>query len=293
MKKLLTLLAFSVLIFSCSGSSTSEPDPEPIPPPIPEKWAINISANISRATETSFENGDKVGVYVVNQPDPLKASGNHADNIGFTYSGSWTASKTVYWKDESTKADFYCYYPFTSNITSVETYPFDIKIDQSSVTNYKASDFLWGKLTGVSPTKNAVGITVKHAMSSIIVKLVAGNGYTTEDMASASVAICGLKPHATINLATGTVTPAGDVQEIIPLEENDYYRVWVIPQSISNIDLIKVTFGDNVYTLNQSLELKSGKQYTCTMTVEQTNQGLNIGIDGWETEGDDFGGIVE
>lgn len=293
MRKLLTLAAVAALMFSCSENPSPEPEPTPTPPPTPEKWAINISTSITRATDTSFENGDKVGIYVVNQPNTLKTTGNHADNIGFTYSGSWSAPTTIYWKDETTKADFYCYYPYSSSISNIEAYPFAVKADQSSVANYKASDFLWGKTTGVAPTKDAVGITVKHAMSNVIVELVAGNGYTAEDMASASVAICGLKTNSTINLATGTITPTGDAQEITPMVENDYRRALVVPQSVSNADLIKVTIGDKVYTLNQSIEFKSGKQHTCTLTVERTNQGINIGIDGWETEGDDFGGTVE
>ena len=293
MRKLLALAAVAALMFSCSENPTPEPEPTPTPTPTPEKWAINISTSITRATDTSFENGDKVGIYVVNQPNALKATGNHADNIGFAYSGSWSAATPIYWKDETTKADFYCYYPYASSISNIEAYPFAIKADQSSVANYKASDFLWGKTTGVAPTKDAVGITVKHAMSNVIVKLVAGNGYTVEDMASASVAICGLKTNSTINLATGAITPTGDAQEITPTVESDYRRALVIPQSVSNADLIKVTIGDKVYTLNQSVELKSGKQHTCTLTVERTNQGINIGIDGWETEGDDFGGTVE
>jgi hypothetical protein len=293
MKKLLTLAAVAALMFSCSENPTPEPEPTPTPPPTQEKWAINISTSITRATDTSFENGDKVGIYVVNQPNALKTSGNHVDNIGFTYSGSWSAATPIYWKDETTKADFYCYYPYASSISNVETYSFAVKTDQSSVANYKASDFLWGKTAGVAPTKDAVGITVKHAMSNVIVKLIAGNGYTAEDMASATVAICGLKTNSTINLASGVVTATGDVAEITPMVENDYRRALVVPQSISNADLIKVTIGDKVYTLNQSIEFKSGKQHTCTLTVERTNQGINIGIDGWETESDDFGGTVE
>ena len=293
MRKLLALAAVAALMFSCSENPTLEPEPTPTPPPTQEKWAINISTSITRATDTSFENGDKVGIYVVNQPNTLKATGNHADNIGFTYSGSWSAVTTIYWKDETTKADFYCYYPYASSISNVEAYSFAVKTDQSSVANYKASDFLWGKTTGVAPTKDAVGITVKQAMSNVIVKLIAGNGYTAEDIASASVAICGLKTNSTINLASGVVTATGDVAEITPMVESDYHRALVIPQSVSNADLIKVTIGDKVYTLNQSVEFKSGKQHTCTLTVERTNQGINIGIDGWETEGDDFGGTVE
>ena len=291
MKKNLVLAAVAALMFSCSENPT--PEPEPTPQPTPEKWAINIATNITRATDTAFENGDKVGIYVVNEPNALKAYGNHADNIGFTYSGSWSTSTPIYWKDETTKADFYCYYPYASDITNIEAYSFAVKADQSSVANYKASDFLWGKTTGVAPTKEAVGITVKHAMSNIIVKLVPGNGYTTEDMANASVKVCGLKTNSTINLAAGVVTATGDAEEITPMNESNQLRALVVPQSVTDTDLIKVTIGDKVYTLNQSIEFKSGKQHTCTLTIERTNHGINIGIGGWESGDDDFGGTVE
>lgn len=293
MRKFLTLAAIAALMFSCSENPAPEPEPTPEPTPTPERWAISIATNITRATDTAFENGDKVGIYVVNEPNALKASGNHADNIGFTYSGSWSASTTIYWKDETTKADFYCYYPYASGITNIEAYPFAVKADQSSTANYKASDFLWGKTASVAPTKEAVGITVKHAMSNIIIKLVAGNGYTAEDLATASVKVCGLKTNATINLATGAVTATGNPVDITPIAENNQLRALVVPQSVTDTDLIKVTIGDKVYTLNQSIELQSGKQHTCTLTVERTSQGINIGIGGWESGDDDFGGTVE
>lgn len=290
MRKILSLVAVATLMLSCSNPSIES---EPGQTPTSEKWAINISTIITRATDTAFETGDKVGIYVVNLPNALKTSGNHADNIGFSYSDKWTASTPIYWKDETTKADFYCYYPYASDITNVEAYPFAVKADQSSVANYKASDFLWGKTAGIAPTKDAVNINVKHAMSNVIIKLIAGNGYTADDMASASVAICGLKTNSTINLATGAITPIGEEEDITPIVEDDYRRALVVPQTVSNTDLIKVTIGDKVYTLNQSVEFKSGMQHTCTLTVERTNQGINIGIGGWETDDEDFGGTVE
>ena len=289
MKKIFALVATASLLFSCSQEDITSNF---------EKLPINLSVGQqTRANDSTFENEDEVGIYVVNYDGAtagtLAASGNQVDNERFTYNnGAWTPDETIYWKDQSTAADFYAYYPYSESV-NISAHPFSVMADQSTEDNFWASDFLWGKTTGVAPTKDAVGITVKHAMSNVIVKLVAGNGYTAEDIASASVAICGLKTNSTINLATGAITPTGDAQEITPMVESDYRRALVVPQSISNADLIKVTIGDKVYTLNQSIEFKSGKQHTCTLTVERTNQGINIGIDGWETESDDFGGTVE
>lgn len=287
MKKLFALATLASLLFSCTENPSSESYYTQ------EKWPINISTSITRATDTAFENGDKVGIFIVNQPNALKASGNYVDNMAFTYSGKWSSASPIYWKDETTKADFYCYYPYTDNVSSIDAYPFSIKADQSTSANYKASDFLWGKTTGVSPTKEAVGITVSHLMSNVVIKLVAGAGYTESDMKSASVTICGLKTNSIINLTTGAVSASGSASDITPIDEGDQRRALVVPQSITNSDIIKVTIGDKVYILNQSVEFKSGKQHTCTLTVEGKNQGVNIGINGWETDEVDFGGTVE
>ena len=289
MRKLIFAVSCCTMFAACSKSS--------IDMPADEDWGkvpIQISTSITRATDTAFENGDKVGLFVVNVPNALKASGNHADNICHTYSGSWTAKTPIYWLDETTKADFYCYYPYSSTISSVDAYPFSVRADQKEEANYKASDFLWGKTTGVAPTKNSVNISVKHAMSNVIVKLVPGSGYTHSDMAAASVSICGLKTSSTINLATGEVTATGRANDITPKKEKDgQYRALVVPQSVTDTDLIKVTVGDKTFTLNQTVDFQSGKQHTCTLKVERTNQGINIGIGGWETDTDDFGGTVE
>ena len=288
MRKLIFAMSCCTMFAACSQSGVELPNQED------GKIPINITTNITRATDTAFENGDKVGLFVVNVPNALKVSGNHADNICHTYSGSWTAKTPIYWLDESTKADFYCYYPYSSTISNVDAYPFSVRADQKEEANYKASDFLWGKTTGVAPTKNSVNISVKHAMSNVIVKLVPGSGYTHSDMATASVSICGLKTSSTINLATGEVTATGRANDITPKKEKDgQYRALVVPQSVTDTDLIKVTVGDKTFTLNQSVNFQTGKQHTCTLKVDRTNQGINIGIGGWETDTDDFGGTVE
>lgn len=289
MKRLALLLFIASLTFSCD----EKPMPEPTPEPTPERLPIKISTTITRATETEFEQGDQVGVYVVNEPASLQTTGNHVDNMRFTYSGNWEPDTPIYWKDKTTKADFYCYYPYETNISNIEAYYFPIKADQTSETNYKACDFLWGAAKGMSPTEDAIGITAKHLMSSIIIRLIAGNGYREEDMRNATVTICGLKTGSYINLTNGVVTPDGDSEDIHPLSENEIRRAIVVPQNVTDTDIVKVSIEDKTYTLNQSVTFETGKQHTCTLTVEKTNQGINIGIGGWESADEDFGGTVE
>ena len=62
--------------------------------------------NMSKATETEFESGDRFGIYAVeykeDAPLPLQLSGNWANNSKSTYDGKvWTVSPKIWWKPSS------------------------------------------------------------------------------------------------------------------------------------------------------------------------------------------------
>ncbi|MBO5234619.1 MAG: fimbrillin family protein, partial [Alistipes sp.] len=84
MKKILLLAAMAAMV-ACSKSVENAPAT-----PEADKLPINISTTLTRATDAAFEAGDKVGIFVVNEPNALTTSGNHVDNMGFTYSTTWT-----------------------------------------------------------------------------------------------------------------------------------------------------------------------------------------------------------
>lgn len=48
--------------------------------------------------------------------------------------------------------------------------------DQATEAKYKASDFLLGKTGGVSPSSDAVDITLKHVFSCMQINVAAGKG---------------------------------------------------------------------------------------------------------------------
>lgn len=299
MKKIfLSILMVSTLLISCSKDSDNDitkPKPPPPPPPITEEAKISISITVKKNddSDTSFKSGDKVGLYVVNYNGSsackLTSSGNQVDNIYFSYSGNWTPEKKIYWKDKSTKADFLCYFPYKSNIANIAALPLAVKENQSSEENYKASEFLWGKTTGVTPTESSVTISVQQAMSRLIVKLVPGSGYKEEDLSKAEVLICGLKTNATINIEDGEVTSTGSPMDITPMKKSGEYHALVMPQNVKEIDLIKVTIDNNTFLLNESINFASNKQYTCTITIDRSGQGISISIDSWEVEDKDYG----
>ena len=289
MKKLFTLMAAVAAMVSCSNNVENVPTT-----PETDRLPINISTTLTRATDSAFEAGDKVGIFVVNEPNTLATSGNHVDNMGFTYSTKWTPDTEIYWLDKSTKADFYCYYPY-AEAANTAAHTFATKADQSSLANYEASEFLWGKTTGVAPTEEAVNITTNHTFSNALVILKPGDGFTEESLAAAtkSVRICGVKTNATIDLATGVATATGNATEVTPYLESGQYRALIVPQTTAEGALIVVTVDGVDYTLSRSMTFKANKQHKFTVTLNKVSNGVNVGIGGWETDEEDYGGDAE
>lgn len=293
MKKFFSIIAASAAIFaSCEKPSSETPAPTPQEPE-------NLPISITRAATGSpdFVNGDKVGLYVVNYTSngagSLAASGNHVDNMCFTYQGTWSPAKPIYWADANTRADFYCYSPYTASVSSVSDYLFAVGTNQSTADAYKSSDFLWGKVSEAQPSAEPVGITLDHKMSRLSVTVVAGNGYSADDLNVAAVTIGSVKTEAKINLATGAVTAQGDAREVIPNYSEGEYSAYLVPQALNDADLVKIVVGGRTYMLKQSITLEGGKLHKCTVTVTKTDQGINISVSDWIVDSVDYGGVLE
>ena len=295
-------LILPITISSCS-SGGNEPEEKPVTPPEVTKKEIKISTNVSaitKATDTGFDTNDKCGLYVVNRGSdnsviPLKSTGNHVNNTRFTYNGTWTPDSPIYWSDDNTHADFYLYFPYQGSITDVNAMPFSVKTDQSSESADKASELLIGSTKDVAPTESAVVINAKHVLSQMIVNVAAGNGFTTESLAAANVGVTinGTKVAATVDIATSAVSAQGDAQSIKPWNTDGSWKALVIPQSVEETNLITVNVDGKDYNLKKAFTFVSGKSHKFTVTVSKTSNGINVNIDGWETDDTDNGGVAE
>jgi hypothetical protein len=289
----------AIAVSSCEKKN--EPIP-PVDPPVNPPTPIVIAVNPhTRATDAGYESGDKVGIFVVNHTDATTpgtltaATGNHVNNMCFAYDGTqWTPDETVYWKDQTTKADFYCYYPHRTSLESVSEVSVSVPVDQSTTEQYKEGDFLWGKATS-APTSSAVSITTNHVMSNLIITLEAGDGYTTETLAATKkqITINSTKATGTLHLATGAVTATGSAADITPIAADGYYRALIVPQTVTDATLITLTVDDKSYTLKQTITFKANTKHECKLIVGKVSNGLDIGIGSWESDSNDYGGSVK
>lgn len=298
------LLTFVCFLLSCgSGDEPELPDPKPNEPIVETKIPITISLYDSgtRATDASYETGDAVGVYVVNYtgttPGTLTNTGNHVDNMRFINGAQWVPDQTIYWKDNTTHADFYAYYPYKTvgNITAL---PFSVKSDQSTESGYKQSEFLWGKTANVIPAESAVGIATKHIFSNVIVKLAAGTGFTDEEIDESTpvVKLLNVASQSQINLTTGVATATGTQGTITMRNEGVQFRALVVPQNIAtDLPIVVVSLGGLDYTLKTTTNISflANKQHTFTVILNKKANGVNISIGGWETDDIDYGGNAQ
>lgn len=303
-KQLIIIISVLFSLTACTGGGSDDPNPTP-QPPLAEKRPIHISPTLqSRATESNFEIGDYIGLYIVNHPSngsvaKLQTSGNHVDNMKFTYNGTWTAASPIYWKDNVTHADFYLYYPYTTSIGDVNAIPWSVNAAQSTSEKYKAGDLLIGKTTDVTPTESDVGIAARHMMSQMVISLQPGNGFTNESLnkSKISVKINQLKIQAIANLATGEISAKGDAADLTPLkEEGNNYKALIIPQAVGEGILITVNVDGRDYNLQKASNFtafEAGKKHKFTVTLSKTSNGVNVNITKWEDDGIDYGGTAE
>jgi len=293
MKSKTAYIRTALLITACavlSGCEDNGPRNETHP-----TSAMRINAQIeqnytTRVNDSGFGDGDQIGVFVVNyqdgEPQPLQLSGNHADNVKFTYSeadGKWTGSYQLYWKDSTTPVDAYGYYPFNASLPSVTAYAFDVQANQrdtdkeSGLTGYEASDFLWAKAGNISPTAGVLTLKLTHLMAGMKVVLTEGTGFENGewDKVEKSVLIENVNLRSTINLHTGTLsaTQEDEASGIIPQESKGEYRAVVVPQTVSEgTNLLAVTVdGKSVHFAKpEAMTFLSGKIHRFTLVVNKS-----------------------
>lgn len=310
LNKCLYIAVVNIFLLACSSGAENGVDDEPTPPQ-PEKPTvripIDISTSITRVTETAFESGDQIGLYVVNRNDDgshndLKSSGNYVDNMRYTYSyNTWTPDETVYWKDDKTCADFYLYYPYQAAHVNENPMVFKVEADQSNVNSYKNSDVIIGSTLNVAPSQTTVYIASKHVMSQVIIDLKPGEGFTDASLAASDVKVTLNIPavSANIDLATGKVEPIMNydgesltMTPMTPYKDGNVYRVIVVPQQVAQTNLINVNVDGHDLVFSKAFDFVSGKSYTVNVTLVKESDGLNTTITGWDADDVDYGGTA-
>lgn len=279
--------------FSLTGCSDEMPDGISTAPRGDQDLEMTLGAaypTLSRASDAGFEDGDRMGVYVVDydgeEAPGIDSEGIRASNVRFTFNGSnnsWSAVTPIYWKDGKTPVDIVAYYPFVSDIDnpcslnhSVSTRQ-DITGSGDEMGGYESSDLLIARSVKAMPTTERVELTFRHAMAGLRITLQEGSGFADGEWTeiSKTVAVNNVRPDAEVDLATGNIeSVSGDPTNIVAYEYADDYRAVVVPQTVAaGADVVTITVDGVTYRLvkDASVTYTAGKLHIFTIKVDKRN----------------------
>lgn len=286
---ILSLLGVAILIVS-SGCTDDAPANEESIESTKKEMRFSFSLpSATKATETSFEKGDRVGLFVTDVAAPLEIAGNIVNNELFTNTGNaWVSSRKLYWNDGL--HNVYAYYPYSQEVSSVSDYPFSVSTDQrekgsvSEPKGFEASDFLFASTKEIRASSNPVNMTFRHIMSKLTIRLIKGEDFEGNIPENATVYIHNTVPSATVDLSVGiaTKTAKGTPETIIARKTGSTsYSAILIPQRLENrVPLLEVEMNGVSFLYESKFLFKSGVHHLVNLVIDKNPEQVKIEIGG-------------
>ena len=263
-RKLMLAMASAVLVASCSSNGEEvRPDQK--------QESVSFTASmktLSRATETSFEENDQIIVYAVKDEGngtELKASGNYANYVKYTYRGNKFVNDQGIVRPTEFGVRYFAMYPNT--ISSVPTFRFNVKTAQGASGQYTMSDLC----TAVSDVTTAkeVNLIFSHRLSHVVVNL-QGEALGT---GTATVKLNNVNTGCNVDLNANTFT-AYESRSTVYCADNgtNSYKAIIVPQTIeAGSPFLTVTLNGKEHTLKATsdINMTSGKQQVFNLTINK------------------------
>ena len=248
---------------------------------------IVFSSSISsRATDTSFEGNDKIGISMT--------PGNTTNVLYSTEDGTNFTSANPITYDMAGNVetvDFTAVYPYKEGSISNSVYSFTLSTDPA--TPLTENDVMLASSPGISVGSKNVSLNFKHKLVKIVVQLSDANGQPITD---AQLKINNQQLAGSLNLSDATVTSTGVADGEMPFAANasisGQYQTIVMPSAPVQGRYIGITHNGNTYTLPvDNQDFVSGKKlsFTATLNVNGTvEQGTPItvvpSVSDWEED---------
>ncbi|MCD8176469.1 MAG: fimbrillin family protein [Tannerellaceae bacterium] len=167
----------------------------------------------SRASDTDWENGDAIGIYMVKNGTNTIAM--EAENREYTTDGDGTftaAGEDIFFPvNGSDKFDFIAYYPYKESGTGQDKmedfmYPVNLS-DQSKPANIDllhATTYRYNT-TGYDKNDPDVNFLFEHKLCKFVIKTTPGDGLKASDLEEMTFLITGMNTEAYFNLKDATL----------------------------------------------------------------------------------------
>ena len=273
--KFLALMAMVVALGACGLE---------LPHPTPSSTPFNIEAipagNFTRATDTAFEVGDQVSIYLF-KGDGLSGIQSWQPwitNAKYTKTDSgFTSNQTYYWYEGQEEGIAIGLYPYSESNTTealcADGVEFCVKSDQSTHAGYTASDLMTAYKPQLTPTAEKVTLEFDHLLSKLVIDV---DNQTAAEIKE--VYIDGVQGKINYSFASGVVVTGGEgtlkAGKLAAATEGytDTY-VLVIPPQQASPKLVVTTTNNKQYTYNASdaIDFNMGKVRHLIVTITDSS----------------------
>ena len=297
-----TILLLSIAVFTACSEYDGMENKQPVPSDtdgtedlVPVEFSMSDQRTIdfTRATTSivTFDVDERVKVYV-------KPNGS-ASYTGYEYTAATygqnvdlnaPATPPYYPAGTGTKVEAYAYYPSTADPSTAGS-TFTVQSDQTSDTNYKASDLMYAENRTVTKggTDGNDHLLMKHQMAQLAI--------TAQAQAGSGITITGVEVIAKTDVtfdpdpdAANRVTTTGSSGTITALNGAGTGYVVIPPQIINGVTIRIITGAGTddeiaTYRFTGTGTFNSGDSYAIDLTVSPDQLGLSTSINNWNGVG--------
>ena len=270
MKKIILLAAIAASVISCEKDKID---------PVPNTTKVSLLPTITRATETNFEDGDVIGLYIYQGV----AATLYAENKQMTYNNGVFSSDLKWHTTTEDKARLVAYYPYATNGLPTT---FTVAADQSGDA-YENSDILLAIADDVTPSETSVATTFKHKLTKLNIEVTNNSANTVTEIKVKNAIASANYNEVSTNYEVNT---SGATAEIVTNKVNETtYRAIVVPQTVALIVDVVDSEGNTTSTELVSADLGIGKVHTIKVEINEEAEvsvTLSTDIEDWTNGGE-------
>lgn len=262
--------------------------------------------SVTNKASSGFGNDDQIKFY------KLAADGNSVDGISNIYKyaggpdqGTLSPVGTPWYRDDFRTGDLItAVYPATAPALAAGESTFDWTVKSTGITNAHADDLMVAapvaaRNLGEIQSDGDVDFEFKHVLSKVSINLIAGEGFTPDEIRPSVVEMNNFKLSGTVDVINGKATPTGSattafnptkLDQVYTLPNRTVvssYEAFVMPQTIT-ANTVMVTVKLNGAELEVKLDagklFAAGAHNMLNLTLNKTGVVLTASIVDWNTE---------